>query len=126
MNRDELEKKAKVFFEDCDIFTMLSVEHVNHDPHPYVIGPKHIAHASDKHCGMLGEETLKAIPCAHPRCQVPYDQHTSDTVMFLQLKREATNNEVAAKLKELVTVVDEKSFDGVSFVDTKEKFRITK
>jgi hypothetical protein len=73
---------------------------------------------------MLGEETLKAVPCAHPRCTISYAEHTSDRVCFLKLKRDTTNKELSEALKALVDILGEKYLDGFSFIETEEKFRI--
>lgn len=44
-------------------------------PHPFMIGSKHIEHASKLHSGMLGEATMKAVPCVMRGCTLKYDQH---------------------------------------------------
>jgi hypothetical protein len=108
-----------------DLFTVKSVTEVNHQPHQYMIGPKHITHAGDKHGGMLGLETLRAVRCAVPHCQLSYDEHKFDRVLFLQLRRHATNEEASKLLKDLAPTLEQNHIDGVSFVETPEKFRFS-
>jgi hypothetical protein len=90
-----------------------------------MIGPAHISYASDHHSGRLGEETLKKVRCAHPNCNIPYEDHISDCVAFLQLTQNTTNELANKVLKDLVDAIGDKCVDGFAFVDTKEKFRIT-
>jgi hypothetical protein len=108
-----------------ELFTVKSITRVNHDPHPFMVGPQHVRHASEKHSGMLGEATLRAVPCAHPRCNTDYDGHTSVNVLFLSLKKDVTNEEAAGLLEPLKDFLAENKIDGISFVETPEKFRIT-
>lgn len=126
MNNNEQEALLKEVLGENDILILKSVQAVNYKPHQYMIGARHVKHASDNFGGMLGEQTLKAVQCAHPGCAVPYEEHTYDTVAFLQLKRNCTNDEI----KPLMLVMSQKieetkcGVDGFVFVDTPEKFRI--
>jgi len=124
MTNEEKAEKIKEALKDQDVFKMMSVNDVNHKPHPYMIGPRHIAYASDHYSGRLGKETLKAVPCAQPHCQLSYDEHTSDNVGFLQLLRNATNEEAQDVLKALVESIGN-IVDGFSFVETPEKYRMS-
>lgn len=75
-----------------------SITAVNFKPHPYVIGTRHVAHASDNFMGMLSEAAIKDLEkqkgpsCAysdkigHGRCMVPYAEHTYETAAFLKIK----------------------------------------
>jgi hypothetical protein len=106
-------------------FVLKSITQINHKPHPYTIGPKHIHCASEHHGGMLRENTCKAVPCAHEGCKVPYDQHTHDAVMMLSLTRNLAKEEASAALQQIVDAgTDADGIDGFVFVDTEEKFRI--
>lgn len=108
---------------DQDVFKVKDVININYNPHPFVIGAEHVAHAAD-HCGgMLIETTLNAIPCAHPGCNLYYKNHTSDTVCALQLLRNATKEEANIILKTIVDKIDN-LIDGFIFVETAEQFRI--
>jgi hypothetical protein len=106
----------------ADPLRLLKVEDVNHKPDVFCVGPKHVAHASDHCCGMLGEETLRAIPCAH--CRQPYAAHEHDTVLMLQLTRDAAKAEVQAALKPLCEDMERDGLAGFAFVESPEKFRV--
>lgn len=125
MSNEEIESAIKELLKDSEIVTVKSVQDVNHKPHPYVIGSRHVKHASEHHSGMLGEETMKAVQCAHPHCNLPYDQHTSDKVLFLSLKQHTTRDELQIELLETSTVMIANNVDGLAFVETEEEFRIT-
>ena len=126
MNNDELRTVLKNCLDetDQDLFKIYDVDRVNHKPHPFMIGPRHVAHAADNHSGMLGEKTLEAIPCAMPRCELSYHEHTSNLVVFLQLQRDGEAYEANEILGKLAPVLEENKIEGVVFVDTEEQFRI--
>lgn len=122
-----LEKEANAFLKDNDAFALMSIQNVNHVPHPYMVGPRHVAYASDKNGGMLTEEVAEKVPCATPGCNLPYSEHTSDKVVFLKLKRNVDQIQVKTILENLIKELDFKKngIDGFSFVETDEKYRIT-
>jgi hypothetical protein len=122
MSNDELTKKYADRF--AEPLKLMRIESVNFKPHPFMIGTKHVVHASDHCCGMLGEETMRAVPCAHPGCRSPYEAHVHDTVAMIQLTRNATNEEVQAVLKPLCADFEADGIDGFTFVETPDKFRI--
>ncbi len=126
----DLEAKYKAFTELGGplhgLFIVKSITHVNHKPHPFMIGPKHIGYAAH-HCGgMLGKEAVDAHPCAKRGCRLPYDEHTSDHVLFLAQVRNLTDSEAQAALKIITADMESDKIDGIAFVETPEKFRITK
>lgn len=127
---EEIQDKIKEVLKNSEILIFKDLMDVNHKPHPYVIGPKHISYVSDYHGGSLDDAAIihgeknKKCKCAYPKCQIPYEEHTSDKVCFLQLKRECTTAEVQKELKSIVDTCGEKAFDGFTFVETDEKFRI--
>lgn len=114
-------------FEGNGVFLFKDITRVNHSPHPYTIGPKHIKHASDNHGGMLGEQTLRKIPCAAPKCTASYEEHTSDTVLFIQLKRNVSAAEGNKILNSILSPKElkEDDIDGFAFLETEEKYRFT-
>lgn len=127
-SKEELEK---IFSPLCYYpLSFVSVNTVNFKPHPYTIGPKHINYASD-HCGgILGEDVCKKVPCAHSdrysSCKLSYDQHTYDTVLFLSLTRNVTEEEVKEVLNpKFGNFMEENGLDGVAFLETPQKYRIT-
>lgn len=106
------------------LFVVKEIAGVNHKPHPFTVGPRHVSYASDHNGGMLTEEVCRKIPCAASRCGIPYDQHTYETVLFLSLVRNISNKEAADALLAIKGDLIEDGIDGVSFVETPEKFRI--
>lgn len=124
MSNEEKEIKLKEALKLQDVFKSRGIQYVNHKPHIYMIGTKHVAHASDNHGGMLGDETLESIPCAQPECGLFYKDHTSDQVAFLQSIKNSTNDEASIALKAIVKELGEKFVDGFAFVES--KFEITK
>lgn len=124
MNKQELETKYAKLLEKTGAFTLRSIETMNHRPHKFMIGPKHIKHAQD-HCnGKLGDRTLNFIPCADPRCRMPYKDHTYDTVMMISLTRDLLKTDAEEILESIkLNGMDEDGIDGFLFIDTEEKFR---
>lgn len=129
-NRTELEQKYADLLKESD-FTVKSIMHVNQQPHPYMIGPRHIHYASDHHGGMLSEYAIKEgekkgkCSCAHPRCNIPYEEHTKgDHVLFLQLRKELTKEVAQEQLLAIKSEMEADAIDGLTFVDTEEKYRI--
>jgi hypothetical protein len=122
----EAEEKIRPLIEKEGLFKLLQVNQVNHKPHQYMIGSKHIVHASDHHGGMLDKETLRKIQCAHPGCRASYEEHTYDTVAFVQLTKNVSNADAKRILgsTKLEEVMKANKVDGFALVDTEEKFRV--
>ncbi len=105
-------------------FTVKSIMNINHDPHPFMLGPKHISFASDKYGGRLGDACIndKNFPtCSHPGCNLRYQDHKSDRVLFLYLTKDIDNDEGDDILKKIP--LTENKIDGICFIETPEKFR---
>jgi hypothetical protein len=122
MTNEELTEKYKDRITDP--IEMQGVMNVNYRPHPYTVGPKHIKHAHDNHGGLLGDETVKEVPCAAEGCGLPYEEHTFDRVMFVKLTRACTSDEVQSVLKLVADDAESDKIDGFGFVETPEKFRM--
>jgi len=73
---------------------------------------------------MLGVSTLNKVKCAHPHCNLSYDEHTADKVIFLQLKNNVSQEFMQKAIEKIVEALPDKSFDGFSFIETEQKFRI--
>lgn len=123
MTNQEVVDKCNETMESSPV-KALSVNNVNHKPHPYVIGPKHNEYATEHSGGMLTEDVCRAVQCAHPKCNLPYDEHISDKVLFVQLKMDAENAEVVKALQSIRPIVEENGIVGYAFVETKEKYRV--
>lgn len=119
MSRDE---QVKPLIKDP--FEFKSITEVNFKPHPFTIGPRHMDYAS-KHCHVLDEAAMRSAPCAARNCKLSYDDHTCDTVLFLSLTRNCTQDEAREALQPLTPTLEELHIDGVAFVETAEKFRIS-
>jgi hypothetical protein len=109
-------------------FKLASVDHINHKPHPYTIGPRHVAHASDHHCGMLDQHAIESaerlgVHCAHPKCRLPFDEHTSDLVCFVEVSAQYPNIADVPLLRDYLTQIADKAtelgIDGFAFVKGK-------
>ncbi len=123
MTNEELTTKYEPIVKATRLLQIKEIMGINHRPHMYMVGSKHVVHASD-HCGgKLGEETMKAIPCAHPRCGMAYEDHTYDTVMGLELTCDTTGEEVQKALKIIVdgNDMEDDGIDGFIFVENKFK-----
>lgn len=125
MNIDELtEKYNKKYFNDSEALRLKEIMSVNHDPHPFMIGSEHIVHADKHNNGILSKEVMEEVGCAHPGCNLSYDEHTFNTVLFIQLKRDVTNIEITNELRKMADDMLEDKIDGFVMVETEEKFRI--
>lgn len=116
MSNEEKETKMRELITD-DRIIVKSITNINHKPHPYVLGAKHIVYTSDHHGGTMGDETLNAVPCDHPGCVIPYDKHTSDLVCFLQFKEDISPKVLQDELKKVVSSLGEDFVDGFAFVE---------
>lgn len=119
----ELEQQFQEKLEG--LFTVKSIQNVNHKPHIFMLGPNHISFASDTYSGILGDACItdERFPtCSHPGCSLRYKNHTSDKVLMLSLSRELSKAEAQEALKSLP--LKENNIDGVVLVETPEKYRI--
>ena len=128
MDHEQNLKTLKKLF-DNDIFLVAKCDSVNFNPHPYTIGTKHVVFASDHHSGLLGDTALDAFEkqggkCAHPNCYLKRAEHTHDNVVFLQLKRNANQEEVRTEMKKMLLPVEKMGYQGFGFFETPEKFRM--
>ena len=120
-----LEEQAELFTTLLsEFFEVMKVDHVNHrvknysgskdGNHPFVIGSKHMANST----GMYLDPSC--APCAH--CGYSYEDHESDTVMFVKLQRESDGDEVKLTkpeqklLKSIGPKMEELKIDGLVFV----------
>lgn len=130
MSNQEIEETINKILIEQNLFKCLAVRDVNHKPHPYVIGPKHIVYASDHFSGMLSEMCIKEgeaagkCKCAHPGCKLSYDEHSCDRVAFLQLQRDGNDEEAKVLLQKIVTELDKNLIDGFTFVESTEQYCI--
>lgn len=112
-------------------FEVRSINHANYKPHPFVIGPRLIVWVSDNWSGMLSEDAIrdyekkKGSSCSiRGGCNVPYDEHTSDKVLFLSLSKNLSHAIASKRLKSITDLMTEHKIDGISFVETDQRYRI--
>lgn len=124
---EDIAKKYEKALAEGGVFAVKSVDNVNHRPHPYVIGPNHI----NRNRGIyLGSDQIREMEkehgpmCCHPGCKRTYDEHESDKVLFLQLKRDATGDEANAELVKIREMMEADGIAGVCMVETDEKYRV--
>jgi hypothetical protein len=126
VTEEELTSKYRELVRDP--FEAVVVRRCNHKPHPYMIGTEHVVHASERHGGMLGIETMDAVGCAWQdrpgaqKCRGKTSDHTSDLVLFVKAIRDCTNREAAQALFALKPQMLEDKLDGIAFV--KSEFTI--
>jgi hypothetical protein len=113
---------------DTTVLKIKDIHGVNFDPHPYVIGNTHITRNKSMY---LGSDQIREMEREHgpmcyykssrrgsPRCSVPYDDHKSDTVAFVELQKDVTSDEVGTELMKLKDKFEEEKIDGFAFIDT--------
>ena len=92
-------------------------------PHPYTIGAKHVAHASDRFSGMLGEAAIESaerhgIKCQHRGCTLKWKQH--ETALLVDCKADLkdgdrVNPELQAYLLKCKEQAEADGFAGFAF-----------
>jgi hypothetical protein len=105
-------------------FTLREFTSVNHRPHPFMIGTRHVTIASDKFGGMLGIEAIEyaeklGVYCATPGCLLSYSQHTCDKVLAINIKGKPDLNSVPGLREYLFSIketLEQNKIDGVVFV----------
>jgi len=146
--QSQIEKYAELL-KEYSFIEVKNIQDVNHKPHPYCITEKHVAYVSDHYNGMLSTQAVqslekekgrgmcgmyispdgKQISNGHKsgwkRCDKYYDEHTSNRVMFIKLKQNVDKETFRKAMKILVPEFKKDKIDGISLIETKEKFRIT-
>jgi len=87
-------------------------------PHPYYIGVEHVAYASDKFGGRLGDEAIRAYekekkkPCCGKKgCNLFYDEHKQ--ALLIEVRSVKTLQELEPEVKAfLSTIKDKAEADG--------------
>jgi len=124
--KEELMTIFSNILSEAEILKVSGIHEVNHKPHPYTVGNKHVDYASKHNAGVLSEEICQKIKCAHPKCKLDYTEHTSDKTLFLQLKRDTLESEVQNELLKVKDSLLENKVDGIAFVDSEEKYKFLK
>lgn len=124
-----IEQQMEVFsdiLKDENILAVKGINETNHKPHQFNVGPKHSKEANDINGGVITEDILEKHKCALPGCHLKYSQHETDKLLFLQLTRDAFENDVHEELVKIKSSLKELDIKGVAFVDTEEQFKFIK
>lgn len=128
--RSEVKEKCSIILGVLGFFKVFDT-HTNCTPHPFCITSRHVVYAADHCCGRISEWAMdecekRGIKCGVSGCQLPFKDHTSEEILLLQLTRHLSSDEASTELKKLTDVLDKNGFAGLTFVETPEKFRISK
>jgi len=121
-------EKEKGLQELLTDFEVVSIDNVNHKPHAYMIGPKHVVYASDNCGGGLFKDCIERaekdnkVHCYQKNCTLTYSEHTYDTVAFLKLRRNLTSKEAQEELSKTVEYGKDNGIDGFLFVENEYDF----
>jgi hypothetical protein len=87
-------------------------------PHPYCLMPKHVAVASDHHCGFLDEAAIedaesRGAHCGMRDCNLSYKQHEKALVVLCKEELKAADGMVNSELHAyLCTIKDQATTNG--------------
>lgn len=91
-------------------------------PHPFCITHHHVAHASDKYCGMLTKESIIDFEsktgnpsCGMRGCNLSYEQHEQALIIKCKIKDDDLLRDY---LKSLVKKCQEDGFTGFVLLDS--------
>ena len=116
MTNEELKEKYSKIMKDMKLVCLHDITDINHKPHPYTIGTRHVGWASDHWNGMLGTDAIEdaernGIRCAARGCNLTLAQHTSDKVMAVTLNDDRDREGIQEELKIVIDHEIEK--DGI-------------
>jgi len=94
-----------------------ALKHPFNETHAFCIGMAHMARAQ----GSVLDP--RSAPC--DICGRDYDSHTADRVAVIRLLRSVPKSEALPHLESFVEEIKTDGLDGIVFVETEEKFRMT-
>lgn len=125
-------KVPQSLFRETPHFKTIDITSVNHKPHPYCIGVKHVHYASD-HCGGIldtyticeAEKSGAACETCKNNCRtgrqhkiLSYHEHTSDKVLVIEVENNSDLNTIDG-LKDFLMEIQEEAkkekIDGFIF-----------
>ena len=133
-NEETLKKFPKPTSKE---YKLKKIHNVNHDPHPYCITEKHLEgdsmylgkeeikerESKGVKCGMYtspdGKQINNGYKAGWTRCELPYDEHTSSKVLFLQalVEKEVKDlKNINEYVKSLAPIMKKYKIDGVGFI----------
>lgn len=96
-------------------------------PHPYCIGVRHVAHASDRFGGILGEAAIRSaemagIHCAICEGKLSYDQHEQAALVACKIEAKVDGHavpELHDYLLKVKSLAEQDGYAGFAFVRSK-------
>lgn len=93
-------------------------------PHPFCITPKHVAHASDNHYGMLGKAVIEELEqktkkplCGMKGCNLWFHEHKQALLVEVDDKRELKDiPELHPYLLSIKEQAEQDGFAGFAFI----------
>ena len=93
-------------------------------PHPFVIGTKHVVHASDNFSGMLGKEAIKDLEskkghsCYMKGCTLMFEEHEQALLVEVNSDEEliTIQDELNTYLKSIVDLSESEGYAGFCFI----------
>ena len=126
MNKEETLTKLSELLKVNDFLKASGIYESNHSPHQFEVTKEHLKYASQHNGGVLSEYILSGFNCGVKGCRKSYPNHTSDMQLVLQLKRDATEEEVKAELLNIKEDIIKLGIDTVAFADTEEGYKFLK
>ena len=131
---EELDRILKPKSKD---YKLEDITNVNHKPHPYCITPKHLSvdsmYLDDRtikeaekeygaRCGMYvkGDKYTNQFSHGYKRCEIPYEEHTSDKVLFIKALVDKPIKELSglqSYLKSIMPIMEKLHIDGVVIIE---------
>lgn len=90
-------------------------------PHPYCIGAKHVAHASDNYSGILGDQAIQngeenGIYCEICKGKLRYDEHKQALLIACDAESpNAVKDQLQEYLKSIVEMCEDDGYVGFAF-----------
>jgi hypothetical protein len=112
--------------KEKEIVKVTGIHEENHKPHQFTISDTHIKASNKNGSGVITEDILEEYDCGHPGCKLKYTEHENDSILFLQLTRDATDIEVHDELKKIKDEIINLKIKSVAFNDTEEGFKFLK
>ena len=138
MEKEQILNEINLKFK---VLKALSIENVNYKPHLYCISEEHLnlntsiylGEAEIKEiefkegkglCGMYvkGDKFTNTYKTGYTKCHLRYEEHTCDTVCFVELKENCTQSQILENFKSVLDILNENKIDGVVII--KNQFEI--
>jgi len=129
LKKQDLIEEANAILAETELFIADHV-YTNYEPHPYMIGPGHVVHASEKFCGILSTdaienyETKTGRGCAWKGCNLRYSDHKVSHFLMVKLMRDMENQEASEVLYTLKPLLKREHLEGIGFLNMNKEFKI--